>query len=223
MNSLQSQLNRTEAIHEHGPCYRCAPEPFVDTTPARAATFSSCSGKQTLCPNHTGQIPTSTPDLVTLSAAPLAVTGSVCIPQAFIHTVGPQSCLLQFPASDTKVPIATPVKRRGKACPAELVKQVTLNKAVNGGLYDGGWMCRGRKRGGTNGKKSARSPDQEPIQDPHVQRRAREIIAESGADTVEYFNKVVRREETASPFQEQAKRGLNHVERGSGSPLHLQH
>ncbi len=40
-------------------------------------------------------------------------------------------------------------------------------------------------------------------------RRAREIIAESGADTVEHFNAVVvKKQETVTTFQEQGARWL---------------
>lgn len=51
-------------------------------------------------------------------------------------------------------------------------------------------------------------------------RRAREIIAESGADTVEHFNKVVKQQPaTVLTFKEQAKRWLEHLRNRKRKPV----
>ncbi len=51
-------------------------------------------------------------------------------------------------------------------------------------------------------------------------RRGREIIAESGADTVEYFNEVVKRQQAnVVTFEQQAKRWLAHVRNRKRKPV----
>ena len=50
------------------------------------------------------------------------------------------------------------------------------------------------------------------------ERRAREIIAESGADTVEHFNQVVKQSHGVT-FREQANWWLNHIRRRKRKPL----
>jgi hypothetical protein len=54
------------------------------------------------------------------------------------------------------------------------------------------------------------------------QRRAREIIAQSGADTAEYFNKVVQPQKVGVvTFKEQASRWIEHTyEPGNANLLH---
>ncbi len=65
-----------------------------------------------------------------------------------------------------------------------------------------------------------------PISGPGVlskserERRGREIIAESGADTVEYFNKVVKQQPATSvTFREQAKNWLEHLRARKRKPV----
>jgi integrase len=64
-----------------------------------------------------------------------------------------------------------------------------------------------------------------PISGPGVlsrsarERRAREIVAESGADTEEYFNKVVKKEEGGLTFREQAVRWFEHVKARKRKPV----
>jgi integrase len=66
-----------------------------------------------------------------------------------------------------------------------------------------------------------------PIQGPgslsksERQRRAREIIAESGADTEQYFQKVVKKKGGGLTFREQAKHWFSHVENRRRKPLAL--
>ena len=50
------------------------------------------------------------------------------------------------------------------------------------------------------------------------ERLAREIISESGADTVEYFNQVVK-QKAGVTFYEQAKWWLNHVRSRKRKPI----
>jgi hypothetical protein len=50
------------------------------------------------------------------------------------------------------------------------------------------------------------------------ERRAREIVAESGADTVERFNKVVNQAQGVT-FHEQAKWWLDHIQRRKRKPI----
>jgi integrase len=53
------------------------------------------------------------------------------------------------------------------------------------------------------------------------QRRAREIVAASGADTEEYFQKVVKKKGGGTTFREQAKRWFNHVQNRRRKPVAL--
>jgi hypothetical protein len=50
------------------------------------------------------------------------------------------------------------------------------------------------------------------------ERRAREIIAESGADTLEHFDEVVRQAQGVT-FREQTKWWLDHVQRRKRKPI----
>jgi hypothetical protein len=54
-----------------------------------------------------------------------------------------------------------------------------------------------------------------------MERRAREIILASGADTEEYFNKVVKKKGGGLTFREQAKWWLNHVQSRRRKPVAL--
>ena len=51
------------------------------------------------------------------------------------------------------------------------------------------------------------------------ERRAREIIAESGADSEEYFNKVVKHEEHGVTFREQAVSWIERVKTRKRKPV----
>src|SRR5438045_9768745 len=66
-----------------------------------------------------------------------------------------------------------------------------------------------------------------PISDPgrlsksERQRRAREIVAASGADTEKYFQKVVKKKGGGITFREQAKQWFNHVQNRRRKPVAL--
>ena len=51
------------------------------------------------------------------------------------------------------------------------------------------------------------------------QRRAREIVAASGADTEEYFQKVVKKKGGGITFREQAKQWFNHIQNRRRKPV----
>ncbi len=53
------------------------------------------------------------------------------------------------------------------------------------------------------------------------QRRAREIVMASGADTEEYFKKVVKKKGGGITFREQAKRWFDHVQNRRRKPVAL--
>jgi integrase len=53
------------------------------------------------------------------------------------------------------------------------------------------------------------------------QRRAREIVVASGADTEEYFQKVVKKKGGGITFREQAKQWFNHVQNRKRKPIAL--
>ena len=50
------------------------------------------------------------------------------------------------------------------------------------------------------------------------ERRAREIVAESGADALEHFDKVVKQAQGVT-FREQAKWRLDHIQRRKRKPI----
>jgi hypothetical protein len=54
------------------------------------------------------------------------------------------------------------------------------------------------------------------------ERRAREIVVESGADTVQHFDEVVKQAHGVT-FREQAKWWLDHIQRRKRKPLRPQH
>ena len=76
---------------------------------------------------------------------------------------------------------------------------------------------------GRAGSKKAYASQDMPDLRPHLskterERRAREIVAESGADTVERFNKVVRQAQGVT-FREQANWWLDHIQRRKRKPI----
>ena len=181
------------------------PEPFVDAACAAAFSYPRKHALQ-LASNSkpavqvSGSIPTS--HLVTLSA-PSAVSGSSRLSPARILVAEPPLHLLQFPASNTKVLTATPVERRGKS--------MSRRTGQNGHIEKSGkwwvvrfWMDIPSQEGRTL-KRAKVCPISGvgSLSGSERKRRAREIINDSGADTIEYFNKVVQ-QEAARTFQEQA-------------------
>src|SRR5260370_20283214 len=117
---------------------------------------------------------------------------------------------LQLNASDTKVLPATPVKRRGKS--------MSSRTGQSGHIESSGkwWVVRWWMD--VPGLERRRHMRQRicPISGPGSlsksgrERLAREIISESGADTVEYFNQVVKQKACVT-FYEQPQWWLNHV------------
>jgi integrase len=128
---------------------------------------------------------------------------------------------LQLRTSDINVPPATPVKRRGKS--------MSRRTGQKGHIEPSGrwWVVRWWMD----------VPEQEerrhmrericPISGPGTlskserKRRAREIVVESGADTKEYFQKVVKKKGGGTTFREQAQRWFNHVQNRRRKPLAL--
>ena len=159
---------------------------------------------------------------VLISAMPFGVYGEVCS-QGFpapIPVSKPQADLLQFPTSDIKVVAATPVKRRGKSMSRRTGQEGHIERS---GKW---WVVRWWQDIKANEKRRHMRGRICPISGQGVlsksarERRAREIIAASGADTVEYFNQVVERRHGVT-FREQAKWWLNHVKERGGSLLPL--
>ena len=161
-----------------------------------------------------------TPDAVTLSAAPLAVSGPSSLSPGPISGAQSQSSLLQFPASDNKVLYATPVKRRGK--------NMSRRTGQSGHIEPSGkwWVVRWWMDMPGQEKRKLMREKICPISGPGSlsksgrERRAREIIAASGADTEVYFNKVAKKGGGLT-FREQVKWWLNHVQGRKRKPVAL--
>ena len=125
---------------------------------------------------------------------------------------------LQFSTSDINVVPATPVKRRGK-CMSRRTGQDGHIEASGKWWVVRWWMD-------VEGQEARRHMRAKicPISGPgHLskserERRAREIVAESGADTVERFNKVVKQAQGVT-FHEQAKWWLDHIQRRKRKPI----
>jgi len=125
---------------------------------------------------------------------------------------------LQLNAIDTKVLTAAPVKRRGKS--------MFRRTGQSGHIESSGrwWVVRWwMDVPGLEKRKHMRERIC-PISGPGSlsktvrERRAREIIMESGADTVEYFNEVVKQKNGVT-FHEQAQWWLNHVRSRKRKPI----
>src|SRR5271168_4089949 len=111
---------------------------------------------------------------------------------------------LQLSAIDTKVLTATPVKRRGKS--------MFRRTGQSGHIESSGrwWVVRWWMDSPGLEKRKHMRERICPISGPGSlsktvrERRAREIITNSGADTVEYFNEVVKQKNGVT-FHEQAE------------------
>ena len=129
---------------------------------------------------------------------------------------------LQFSTSNINVVPATLVERRGK-CMSRRTGQDGHIEASGKWWVVRWWM----DVAGQEARKHMRAKIC-PISGPgHLsksqrERRAREIVAESGADTVEQFDKVVRQAQGVT-FREQTKWWLDHIQRRKRKPLHQQH
>ncbi len=152
-----------------------------------------------------GSIPTTNMGVL-ISAMPFGVYG-VC-PQVLpgqISVGRPQSNLLQFPTSDIKVVPATPVKRRGKSMSRRTGQRGHIERS---GRW---WVVRWWMDVSAKEKRRHMRERICPISGlgtlskSERARRAREIIAASGADTEEYFKKIVKKKGGGVTFREQAK------------------
>jgi integrase len=141
----------------------------------------------------------------------------VRLPRAQRHVAAIPN-LLHLSAIDTKVLTATPVKRRGKS--------MFRRTGQSGHIESSGkwWVVRWwMDVPGLEKRKHMRERIC-PISGPGSlsktvrERRAREIITSSGADTVEYFNEVVKQNNGVT-FREQAKWWLNHVRSRKRKPI----
>jgi integrase len=125
---------------------------------------------------------------------------------------------LQFPTSDNKVDAATPAKRRGKS--------MSRRAGQKGQIVVSGKWYRVRFRMDVEGQEERRNMSERicPTSGPGLlskskrERKAREIIVASGADTVEHFNKVVK-QETGVRFREQAKLFLQNAQTKKRNPI----
>ncbi len=138
--------------------------------------------------------------------------------QAFPTIAGLQPEPLQSPSSQVKFVPATPVKRRGKS--------MSRRTGQSGHIEASGkwWVVRWwMDVPGQEARRHMRAKIC-PVSGPGSlsksarERRAREIIAESGADTVEHFDKVVKQAHGVT-FREQAKWWLNHIQRRKRKPI----
>ena len=125
---------------------------------------------------------------------------------------------LHFPVTDINVVPATPVKRSGKS--------MTRRSGQEGHIERSGswWVVRWWQDVSGQEKRRHMRAKICPISGPDKlskserARRAREIVAESGADTVEYFNKVVRPKD-AWTFRDQAACWLESVQNRKRKPV----
>jgi len=125
---------------------------------------------------------------------------------------------LQFPTDDINFTPATPVKRRGKC--------MSRRTGQSGHLEASGkwWVVRWWMDVAGQEMRTHMRAKICPISGPGClskssrERRAREIIAESGADSVEHFEKVVKQVHGVT-FREQAKWWLDHVQRRKRKPI----
>jgi integrase len=130
----------------------------------------------------------------------------------------PPPDLLQFPASDTKVLSATPVKRIGKS--------MSRRTGQDGHIEPSGkwWVVRwwmdvpGQEKRRHMRERVCPISGQGSLSKSTRERRASEIITASGADTVEYFSQVVKQSHGVT-FREQAKWWINHVKERRRKPI----
>jgi len=81
-------------------------------------------------------------------------------------------------------------------------------------------MFQDRKNGCSNERRYVRIAGPGALSASERKRRGREIIAESGADTVEYFNNVVKGQHAkVIAFKEQAKHWLEHLRKRKRKPV----
>jgi len=131
---------------------------------------------------------------------------------------GSQFHTLQFPTIDINFVPATPVKRRGKC--------MSRRTGQDGHIESSGkwWVVRwwmdvpGQEERRHMRAKICPISGAGCLSKSQRERRAREVIAESGADTVEHFEKVVKQAHGVT-FREQANWWLNHIQHRKRKPL----
>ncbi len=159
---------------------------------------------------------------VLISAMPFGAYGEVCPQgwQAPIPVGSQQSKLLQFPSSDIKVVLATLVKRRGKS--------MSRRTGQNGHIERSGnwWVVRWWQDVAGQHKRSHKRERICPISGvgrlstSERKRRAREIIRESGADSVEFFSTVVQqRKNDGVTFKDQSSVWLERLRARKRKPV----
>ena len=138
--------------------------------------------------------------------------------ESLTSVLDPWPTLLQFPASDNKVPTATPDKRRGKS--------MSRRSGQNGSIeISGNWYVvrfwkdvMGQEKRVHACERICPANGSEKLTQPERKRRAREIIAASGADTPECL---ARAEGVSNgvTFREQAAWWLEHVQQRKRKPV----
>src|SRR5215469_4175815 len=125
---------------------------------------------------------------------------------------------LQFSTSDINVVPATPVKRRGK-CMSRRTGQDGHIEA-SGKWWVVRWWMDVAGQGARRHMRAKICPVSGPghLSKAEMERRAREIVAESGADTLEHFDKVVKQAQGVT-FREQTKWWLDHIQRRKRKPI----
>ena len=143
-------------------------------------------------------------------------------PQSHLHQPSQPAVrdLLQFPTPDINVYSATPVKRTRKSMSRRTGQNGYIEKS--GKWYVVRWWM---DIPGQDERKHMRSrvcPASGPgfLSKSERERRSHEIVAASGADTVEYFDEVVKQQPTAAlTFREQAERWLEHLRTRKRKPV----
>jgi len=127
---------------------------------------------------------------------------------------------LQIVARPGNFSAATPMKRRGKS--------MSRRKGQNGHFEESGkwWVVRwwidvpGQEERVLKRAKVCPISGPGSLSESARKRRGREIVTASGADTVEYFNKVVKQQSTVVlTFREQAERWLDHLRNRKRKPV----
>jgi integrase len=138
--------------------------------------------------------------------------------QALSSFGGPLPALLQFPASDNKVATATPDKRRGKSMSRRSGQSGSIEVSGNWYVVRFWKDVMGQEKRVHACERICPINGSEKLTQPERKRRAREIIAKSGADTPECL---ARAEGVSNgvTFREQAAWWLEHVQQRKRKPV----
>ncbi len=150
----------------------------------------------------------------------VAAQGETASPNPLLAGDRTPATLLQFPSSDIKVVPATPVKRRGKSMSRRTGQRGHIERS---GKW---WVVRWWKDVPGQYERSHMRAKICPISGVGVlsksecRRRASEIIAESGADTVEHFSKVVQQHKgCVVTFKQQSESWLKRLRARKRKPV----